>query len=187
MSHPLIPLLERTLDEASRVLAAVPEECRDRPTPCSEWDVAHLASHLVSGVSGFADVGEGRDMPIGDEPLYEMADLRPTFDIAAARALAAWSSPGAAELTYPMPWGATPGDVLIGFFLIEVVVHAWDVARAIGLRPGFDEEVVREAYRLATTYADESTRNPQMFGPEIVVDSDAPTLDRLVGFLGREP
>jgi len=41
-----IGVLSRALDQASDLLDHV--DVPARPTPCSEWDVAALAEHLVS-------------------------------------------------------------------------------------------------------------------------------------------
>jgi hypothetical protein len=38
----------------------------------------------------------------------------------------------------------------------------------------------------ARQWVDAGARTPQLFGPEVVVPEDAPVLDRLVAFLGRD-
>ena len=75
----------------------------------------------------------------------------------------------------------------LGFELIEVVVHGWDIARSLDVPPPFDDDVVAAALAGARAWVDDSVRTPQLFGPEVTVADDAPVLDRLVGFLGRDP
>lgn len=186
MEHELIPMLGRALAEATRIVDAAAESQWDAPTPCKEWDVGRLAAHLVSGLAGFADIGEGKNMD-PDEPRYRPDEVSIAFDQAGTRVIDVWSMPGALDKMYQPPWGATPGDVIAGFALIETVVHTWDLATAIGIPTEFDDEVVEEACRLALAYADETVRSPEMFGPEVPVPDDAPGLDRLVSFLGRQP
>jgi uncharacterized protein (TIGR03086 family) len=186
MEHELLPILGRALAEATRIVDLAAEWDWTAPTPCKEWDVGRLAAHLVSGIAAFADVGEGKDMD-PEEPLLEPEEISIAFDRAGTRAMDAWSVPGALNRMYEPPWGTTPGVAIAGFMLIETVVHSWDLATAIGVPAEFDDEVVEEAFRLALAYADETVRIPEMFGPEVPVPANAPTLDRLVGFLGRQP
>ena len=43
-----IGVLSRALDQTGDLLDKVNTDVLERPTPCSEWDVAALAEHLVS-------------------------------------------------------------------------------------------------------------------------------------------
>ena len=85
-----------------------------------------------------------------------------------------------------MPWGPTTGVQLLGFELIETVVHSWDIARGLGVELPVDDDVVRATLAGARLWVDDSVRVPGMFGPEIPV-SDVPPLDELVAYLGRDP
>ena len=86
-----------------------------------------------------------------------------------------------------MPWGETTGMQLMGFELIELIVHGWDISRSLGRDAPFEDDLVEAALFGARQWVDDSTRTPQLFGPEVPVPDDAPVLDRLVGFLGRHP
>jgi uncharacterized protein (TIGR03086 family) len=186
MEHELLPMLGRALAEATRIVDLAAEADWTAPTPCKEWDVGRLTAHLVSGIASFADVGEGKDMD-PDEPPFEPEEVSIAFDQAGTRAMDVWSATGALDKMYEPPWGSTPGAVIAGFMLIETVVHTWDLATAIGVPTEFDDEVIEEAFRLSRAYTNETVRIPEMFGPEVPVPNEAPTLDRLVGFLGRQP
>ena len=109
------------------------------------------------------------------------------FRAAADRVITGFDRPGMLEHTFAMPWGATTGAQLLGFGLIEVVVHGWDIARSLGRPPAFDDDLVEAVMADARQWVDDSTRIPQLFGPEVVPAVDAPVLDRLVAFLGRPP
>ncbi len=147
-----------------------------------------MAAHLIGGVRAFAEVGEGGELRFD-------ADLDPDLDAEPAdvalrssvdRLLAAFGEPGRLESTYAMPWAPTTGVQLVGFELIEMVVHGWDIARGLGVEMDVDDEVVRTTLAGARMWVDDSVRVPGMFGPEVHV-SDVSPLDELVAFLGRDP
>ncbi len=105
----------------------------------------------------------------------------------AERMLSAWSAPGVVDDRYDMPWGETPGTMLVGFMVIEELGHGWDLARASGQDPGFDDDVVHATLDMARAYDDESIRVPGMFGPVVPIADDAPPIDQLAAYLGRRP
>ncbi len=76
---------------------------------------------------------------------------------------------------------------MIGFMVIEAVVHGWDRAGATGQILEIDDEVALAVLELAEGYDDPSIRVPGMSAPAVAVPDDAPTLDRVAGFLGRSP
>ena len=49
----------RALDAAGRIVAAIPADRWQAATPCPEWDVRGLVSHLVSGNLWAAELGAG--------------------------------------------------------------------------------------------------------------------------------
>ena len=71
--------------------------------------------------------------------------------------------------------------------MTELVVHGWDIARSLGRAIEFDDHLVTDVLAAARTWVDAAARTPQLFGPEVAVAGDAPALDRLVAFLGRDP
>lgn len=75
----------------------------------------------------------------------------------------------------------------MGFELIELIVHGWDISRSLERTAAFDDDLIQAVLSGAPLWVDDSTRTPQLFGPEVPVPSGAPVLDRLVGFLGRQP
>lgn len=184
----MIELLTRAAQSAEAVLAQLESADHDRPSPCSEMTVAQVATHLIGGVRGLADVGEGGELRFDAnlDPDLDREAAAAVFHSAVARLLAAFTQPGRIESTYSMPWGPTTGVQLLGFELIETVVHGWDIARGLGIELEVDDDVVRATLAGARLWIDDSVRVPGMFGPEVSV-SDVPPLDELVAFLGRDP
>ena len=65
----LVPLIQRAIVDVGHTLAAIrPAQWHD-PTPCTEWDVAEVAAHLVGGLDGFGAIAEGKPMPDDGPPI----------------------------------------------------------------------------------------------------------------------
>jgi len=84
-----------------------------------------------------------------------------------------------------------PATWFVGQQLSDIIVHGWDVAKATGQAADFDpylsdvsldwgRENLKPEFR-----GDEASG--RVFGPEVAVSEDAPVLDRLIGFFGRDP
>jgi len=184
----LIELLRRASDSTETVLARIGTTDHDRPSPCPEMTIALVAAHIVGGLRTFAVVGEGGELSFdpGLDPDPSSASLAPVFRSAIDHLLAVFAEPGRLDASYDMPWGPTTGFQLIGFELIETVVHGWDIARGLGVELTVDDDVARATLDGARMWVDDSVRVPGMFGPEVQTSSATP-LDELVAFLGRDP
>lgn len=164
----------------------------DQPTPCTEWDVRALLNHIVGTLwSAHAlltdtppphSLGPGR-LPdtdlVGDNPIA-------AYKEGADAARAAASAPGALDASRQTPLGEMPGAVLAGFASLDLLVHGWDLARATGQSASFDEELVAHCFGFAQQAITDQTRGP-LIGPPVSVPDAAPTIERLVGFMGRHP
>lgn len=187
MNESVLPLLRRAVDEVGPVVAFVAAAEFERPTPCPDFDLKTVTAHLIGGLRGFADVGEGNPFEFGNDPDLDVVNPATAFHAAADRMLAAFAEPGMETRTFAMPWGDTTGAQLLGFELIEVLVHGWDIARSLDRAPVGDNELAVATLGGARLWVDDSVRTPQMFGPEVIIASEASALDQLVAFLGRHP
>jgi uncharacterized protein (TIGR03086 family) len=177
-----VEALEATYAAARPVVAAVKPDDMDRPTPCEEWDVRAVLSHLVTVIDTFpvmlAD-GEpdwSRDA-LGDrEPLV-------AFDDAVAANLAAWHQPGAADKDTTM----MPGMKVIDINLIDAVVHTWDLAQGIGVDVDLPETAIEIALDRWGGGAADNARQYNVFGPQVAVGDASSARDRLLAMTGRTP
>ncbi len=112
------------------------------PTPCTEWDVRTLMSHMVGGVIRVALVGEGADAlsvpPFADD---QTAGWAAAYHAAGARALAAWADDAKLDAIFAVPWGKVPGRVALAGYVREVLAHGWDLAAATGQQTELDPEL----------------------------------------------
>lgn len=131
----LAHLISAERDFSDRLRAVRPDQWAEA-TPCSEWTVRELVSHMVQanliytlllqGGSGeqFLTIRE-RDT-LGSDPVA-------AFESAAAECLTAFGEPHRLDRIVDYPFGPVPGRQLVGLLLADTVVHTWDLARASGL------------------------------------------------------
>jgi len=92
-----------------------------------------------------------------------------------------------ADLTtkVPGPVGLMPADAVIDNLLsIDVLVHTWDLARAVGGDERLDSDDVARAYAVMQPM-DAVIRAPGVFGPKVPAPEGADAQTELLHFLGR--
>lgn len=183
----MLDLLGRATPVTRQLIEGLAQDDWSAPTPCPEWTVLEVVEHVVSGLTQFADVGAGAGFDPSVQASLNPADALAAFEEAAGRMLSVWSDPAVAGRVHSMPWGDTPGATLIGFMVMEQLAHGWDLALASGRAPAYDDDLAAEALAMAEAFDDPSIRVPGMFGPVVTVGAHEPTIDRVAGFLGRDP
>jgi uncharacterized protein (TIGR03086 family) len=161
----------------------------DLPTPCTEWNVRQLVNHVVyedrwtapmmAGLT-VEDVGTRFDGDLlGDDPIGRSLD-------AAKQAETAISAPGALDRTVALSFGPTPAREYAWQLLAEHLVHAWDLAAAIGADRRLDPDAVRAC---AAWFADREQlfREMGVIGSRVHTRPTADEQDRLLGGYGRDP
>jgi len=185
MADDLIDQMEGATADVEPIVAAIGREAYGSPTPCTEMDTRALLGHLIGGMRGFADVGEGGEISFDLDPDLDREDALGEYRQAASRLLAAWRAPGAMERTYNMPWGEMQGHQLVGYAFLEVLTHGWDLAKAAALDRTIDPGLAEAALASARMWVDDAGRTPMLFGPEVASPENASAPDRLAAFLGR--
>lgn len=170
------------------VVQGVPSGALASKTPCQDWDVRHLASHLLGTTDAMRRVGAGEELDRDDPWGTSGQELDDTWrDRLSDRLIAladAWAAPEA--------WdgdaldGAVPRQDLGDMALLEVLLHGWDLARATGQDLEVDDAAAEHALELVDRHG-EAGRAQGAFGEPVEVDDDAPVLDRVVGAAGRDP
>jgi uncharacterized protein (TIGR03086 family) len=187
----LISLDRRAVEATLRISERTGTRDRSRPTPCAGWTVADLMAHMTGQQLGFAAAARGG----GDDP----AAWQPVdgdYAAACADVIAAFAEPGATDRGFALPeirsGGTFPAHQAISFHLVDNVVHAWDLATALGLLGlpvELDDDVLAAALRVAEQVPNgaERLRPGSAFAPARAVPPGAATLDRIVLLLGRQP
>jgi uncharacterized protein (TIGR03086 family) len=173
-------------------VAAVKTIDLEQDTPCDEWDVQHVLTHLVADVDSFNRVlsGEPVDLMTATDP--ETSDITASingdaaaaFGEAAQRSLALWTKEGAIEQTYKTSRSELPGAMLANICLVDTLVHGWDIAKATGQQTEMDADLAEAAY----AFTEKAMQGKRMgFAEPVPAPADATPTETLVAWLGRDP
>lgn len=152
------------------------------PSPVAGWTARDVVDHLVDWFPGFLAAG-GIDLPAGP-PVADDPQAAWQHQADAVQELV--ERRGEESFTHPYAGTHRLADAVDRFYTADVFMHSWDLARAGGLDPGLDEDFA--ARLLAGMQPIEAVlRDSGHYGPAVPVPDDAPAVDRLMGFIGRDP
>ncbi|EST39022.1 hypothetical protein N566_04320 [Streptomycetaceae bacterium MP113-05] len=177
-------------DQMAALIALVTPERLGDPTPCGEWDVRALIGHVVDGTLRTAALGEqGSGARMAEEAPPEVGDdgWEEAYAEAAVRFRAAWVDDADLDGVYTVPWGEVPGRGVVGAEVQETVMHAWDLARAIGAVDRLDDRLAGAVLPFAEQILPAEPRGGAVpFGPVRAAAPDADAYVRLAAWLGRD-
>ena len=133
------------LGEFDRVIGQVNADQWDLPTPCSEWDVRALVNHVVGEALWTPPILVGRTIAeVGDAFEGDLLGDDPIAAWAAARTGAAASADvdGVGSSIVHLSFGDTPALEYLRQLTADYLIHAWDLAVAIGVDSRLDAELV---------------------------------------------
>jgi uncharacterized protein (TIGR03086 family) len=176
----------------ARLADAVTDEQLSASTPCPDLAVRNLLGHLL-GLSvafrdaGRKDLGDTTDTP----PEAAVPDIGPGWREELPKVLdelaEVWRAPDAWTGMTRAGGVDLPGAVAGAVAVDELVIHGWDLARAMGLPYDPDPAALQMSYDFLRAAADDDDRGGGIFGPVVPVPDEAPLLDRAVGLSGRDP
>lgn len=176
MSQQHIDLWRQAADAFDQRYNAIGDDQWQQATPCTEWQVRQLVDHAVGvqqslgGNTVGADIEEGADWPA----------TRDAID-------AALATEGALDGTTEHPaFGEVPKAMMIGIGTSDLLLHTWDLARAIGADEALPAEAVSACYAGLQQLPEEVRLAPGRFGSPIEPPADADEQTRLLLFSGRQ-
>jgi uncharacterized protein (TIGR03086 family) len=182
-------LLKTASDDFRDVVGLIGAEQWGLATPCPDWSVLEVVGHVVGGSRMAAALvgGASRNEAIGllatdflgDDPLGSV-------DAALVAQQDALSLPGVEEIICHHPAGDMPAAQLLGFRLGDLLVHRWDLARAIGADEHLAADVVQRVWDDTAPMAP-IIAQLGVFGdgPSGTVSEEAPLHERLLDLMGR--
>jgi uncharacterized protein (TIGR03086 family) len=176
--------------EISRLAAGVRDDQLNDPTPCPGTDVAGILAHIVGLSTAFRDgaskvEGPTTSTPPGPMPLP--AEWRVLVPKLTAELAAAWRDPSAWEGETTAGGATMPAPNIAGFANDELVIHGWDLAVATGQPYEAAEENLQAAWQLVSHFPDDPEARRGLFGPRVPIADDAPLLNRVLAYAGRDP
>jgi len=158
------------------------------PTPCGEWDVRGLVNHLVGENRWAVELFAGKTVgEVGARLDGDLLDDDPVaaWDSSARAALAAVEDPGAMESTVHLSFGDFRGADYAEQLFADLLVHGWDLARAIGADETLDRELVAACATWFTDWED-GYRGAGVIGPRRS-EPDGDDQAALLARFGRNP
>jgi uncharacterized protein (TIGR03086 family) len=186
----LAPATRRTAE----LIAHVGDDQLASPTPCPNYTVGDLLDHLSGLSQAFTDAAtknlpEGGTQPPSGSASRLERDWRTRIPERLAVLAQAWRDPAAWEGMTQAGTVDLPGEIAGLVALNEVIVHGWDVAKAIGRPYDADPDHAEVCIRTMGPQPgeDRPVGDDVAFGRPVAVSADARPIDRLVAALGRDP
>jgi uncharacterized protein (TIGR03086 family) len=163
------------------------------PTP-SGIPVAGMLDHIGGLAAAFTaaatkDVGSVTATPPAPDGDRLGSDWRAEIPRALTALAQAWTDPDAWQGVTQVGGVTLPGQIAGQVALDEIALHAWDLARGTG-QPYQQDPATLEACLAAMTAMyppDNLDARKGIFEPPVPVLDDAPLVDRVVAYSGRDP
>lgn len=179
-------VIERYLGLAEQFGArveATPDDQWTAQSPCPEWKARDVVAHVVGSQHAMTAAIEGTEV----EPIADDADPKELWRRSMPKLKEALQTPGALEKLVPGPMGEMPIEFMLGRFLAnDVLVHTWDLARAVGGDERLDQDAVGHAFE-GLKPVDAMLRRPGVFEEKVEPPEGADLQTSFLCFLGRRP
>lgn len=180
--------MEASIDRAAR-LAVEATRLADASTfglstPCAEFDVRDLASHMLNFARLTTHTAQ-KTLPSG-EPLDVTDDWRRQYREWVDAAIEAWSDPNSREGMTSFGGDPIPAERAAAITVMEFAIHAWDMARTFESRFDVPEDLADEIRVIVDELA-EPGRASGVFGPAVDIEGNSDTFAKALAASGRRP
>lgn len=178
MSETTLDRVTRLVNDFDRRVQAAPPDAWSNPAPCDDWTARDVVAHVLGSMNRMlAQGGEPAEIADDADIVAEWNATRPAFLDMLAQADMAQTADG--------PFGPMPLEQLLGRLLAnDVLVHTWDLARAVGGDEQLGADDVQHAFD-GLRPMDAMIRQPGVFGPKLEPAPGADVQTQFLNFLGR--
>ena len=163
---------------------AVPDNDWDALTPCEEWRARDIVGHLISWFApALEDVGV--TVVVMEDKTSDPAEAWRQFADVVQGALEDGETAGALVSRGPIP-GQSLETNATSFFIPDVFMHTWDLARSQGRDVELDADYAEKNLAGLRSLGDQLQARGG-FGPPREAPSDASSTIRLMAYVGRDP
>lgn len=163
------------------VLDTVPAAGWTKPSPCAGWSARDVLRHLIETQREFL-TGHGIDP--GSAPDID-GDPAGAWRDHAKRVLEVLSDDAVPALAYDGHFGPTTvGATLEQFYIWDMLVHRWDIARSVGSDAGLSDAELDRIERGADSFGD-ALYLDGVCRPGVEAPADADREARVLARLGR--
>ena len=172
---------ESTQQRLTAVLDAVPPHRWTDPSPCAGWTARDVLRHVVETQR---DLLTGRGIDLGAAPDLD-ADPASAWREHAKRVLEAICDDAVPATAYDSHFGPTTlGATLEQFYVWDMLVHRWDIARATGGDADLTGDEIGRMEQGADSFG-EALYMDGVCQPGVEVPTDADREVRVLARLGR--
>jgi uncharacterized protein (TIGR03086 family) len=174
----------RAVDLFDGRVRAAPATAWSSPSPCEGWTAQDVLAHLVANLRAlrvtidggdfFASFGQPVEGDTVDAWRQERAGATGLLENAAARSVEHVVVGG-----NPVPLAA-----IVDGLMRDLVIHTWDLARAVGGDEHLPDDLVAEATE-AMKMVTEASRGPGLYGHEVPAPPGADAQTTLLALSGR--
>jgi uncharacterized protein (TIGR03086 family) len=159
------------------------------PTPCRDWDLRRLLRHLRTSLADVTDVlavrgfHEGSDLDtdpaLGTDPLAALREGIVDF------LLTSTSLPTAGRWCQ-IEGRCLPAKIVVYVGVIEMVLHAWDIAQACRADRPIPSDLASALLRVSPPLAEAGLAG-HLFAEPLAAPTAATPSDQLLALFGRQP
>ncbi len=179
-------MISRAAGKAAALVQDIGSLDLEAPTTCSEFDQRALANHLTGFLPYSANAArkgpamEGNAPDFAGDPAWAA-----NFAAMAKDTAAAWSESGALDGETAFGSGMMPAENAAGITLMELTIHAWDLARSTGRSFSTDEDIAETVAAIVSGFVGGGPSD--FFAAPVAAGDDASSLERAVATSGRDP
>lgn len=184
----VVELHRRATDAVLSVVGGVRDSDLARPTPCAGWDLRALLAHMIGQDHGFAAAA------LADVSAEAFAPREPSVEAhrnGAAIVVAAFgaASPNRDVLLPEFGDRRFPLRLVVGFHLLDTLVHGWDVAVSLGAKVRYDDDLLAAVGEIAEAVPGGEARTVPgaAFAPVLSMAHEELGWARTLALLGRDP
>ena len=152
------------------------------PAPVEGWVARDVLGHLLEWFPAFLAAG-GIDLAPGPSVDDDPASA---WQHHADGVQALLEDRGQESFTHPYAGTHRLADAIDRFYTADVFMHSWDLATATGQDVDLDADHAA-ALLGGMRQMEDVLRGSGQYGPPVAVPADAPVVDQLMGFIGRDP
>lgn len=185
----LIDFHDRAAVRFSEAVAAIRDDEWHSPTPCVEWNVRDLLAHNVEENLWVTPLMAGETVAgVGDRFAGDVlgGDPKEAWESSMEAACAAIAVDDALTRTVHLSYGDVPGEEYLVQRFMDLLVHAWDLSRAVHTDETLDPELCEAALGYVEPMKDLLAASG-LFDPPIEPPPDADAQTRLLCLSGRRP
>lgn len=180
MSAAIVSRVTSLVSDFDARVQAAPSDSWGNVAPCEGWTAVDVVAHVANNCSRLTAA-----LTKSSPAAFDASDVVASWNPIRDGFIAALSS-GDLSAPIPGPAGEMPAEQMIGRFVAnDILIHTWDLARAVGGDERLDPTAVSGAFSGLKMVAD-MMRRPGVFGPAVEASPGDDEQTQFLKFVGRQ-